>query len=221
MTPLEQKIHTELNLESNPIDISIIDSIKIYYDFLNEQKIMKIFNNTELTVVEQYMKKYLLNPYHLDYLYINQTYYSNLIGDLYFIINNPFMFDTKKFKNIADNIEWLNKIPYIIETCLTKTYESNLRNFSNEYLFRKWKDMKYTKLNNTNQLYQKIWFAFEKIIEQVKQIINKFYDLYKLLHHIPGCINISKEFYCFCAEINTTLPFNHKMIKDTLSMAIK
>jgi hypothetical protein len=132
MTPLEEQLQKTLNLESISIDVSMIDSIKIYYDFFNEQHIIKIFSNaTNLTVNEEYIKKFLLNPFYLDYLCISQTYYSNMVSELYLTLNNPFLFNSNQFKNIANNIDWLNKIPYIIETCLSQAYKNEkLKYFS-------------------------------------------------------------------------------------------
>jgi hypothetical protein len=228
MTPLEEQLQKTLNLESIPVNVSIIDSVKIYYDFFNEQHIIKIFSNAQnLTTNEEYIKQFLLNPFYLDYLYISQTYYSNIVSELYLTLNNPFLFNSDQFKNIANNIEWLNKIPYIIETCLTKSYEK-FKYFFNEYLFRQWTN-DYTKItfekyqslvkdNNINDYkqYEKIWVVFESVVVKVKEIINKFYDLYKTFNQIPG--HMDKDFYAFCVRINTTLELN---IEDTLKMGIK
>jgi hypothetical protein len=109
-----------------------------------------------------------------------------------------------------------------------KQYNSRLQKFSNETMFKKWKNTnqftkitfeKYKQILRNNIIleqdllynykrYSIIWEIFMEIVEETRIIIDNMYNLYKDLYHIPGCSNISKEFYQFCAEINTTITFN-------------
>ena len=136
-------IRINLNLEYDPLKISIIDDIKLYDDFFGNKKLFRIMKKhldlNELSKSDTYIVMKILNPLYEDYTNLRQTYYSNLVLDLYFVLNNPFMYSNIQLKLINDNLDIIEKIPIIIEKCLTNVYTNKkLRNFFNEFLFERW-----------------------------------------------------------------------------------
>jgi uncharacterized protein (DUF885 family) len=122
---------------------------------------------------------------------------------------------------------------------LQKTYDTpHLKKFFNKFLFDHWLNSldfqnysfeKYVNIvgNNVNNeiyynMYSNVWIVFKSIVNETKNIIKEFCEKYRNLNHIPGCKNISKEFYEYCAETNVGLPFGKEInLKKILKWSIK
>ena len=247
MNNLQKELISVFNIEHDPIKISIIDTLKLYIDILTEKKIFKIFKkykeSSVLSDVDSYIIDRILDPFFMDSVYISQTYYDNYLHGLYFILNNPYLYSTYQLQALYDNQNIIKVVPELIECCLGNVYSNpKLKNFFNELLFSKWmesfdfekvsyenyidtvKSEKKTKsqLDTYYSMYSQVWNVFEKIIEETKVIVKKYYDKYKGLKNIPGCINVSKEFYAYCAEANVGLPLGKKIsIPNLLQWGIK
>jgi hypothetical protein len=231
LTEIQQKIVREIGLEYEPLKISVIDSIKILIDMMGEKKIIKNLNEfkkqNKLSEIDLYIADKITHPFYEDYLNIQQTFYDNLILSVYFVLNNPFLYSTYQLEAIYNNLDLIAKIPELINQNLTNCYmNQNLKNFFNEFLFKRWLDSLDFKKNSfekyisivgdtenaqsaqTNyNMYSKVWNVFEIIVDETKIIIQSFYQKYKGLNHIPGCSNIPKSFYEYCVETNVGLPF--------------
>ena len=249
LSNIQNDIRINLNLEYDPLKISVLDDIKLYDDFFGEKKLFKIMKKhldlNELSKSDTYIVMKILNPFYEDYINLKQTYYSNLLQDLYFVLNNPFMYSNVQLKLINDNLDIIEKIPGIIEKCLTNVYTNKkLRNFFNEFLFERWNnnlDFKkveydkyiklvehmpygkdFTKLNNYYSLYSNVWNCFELIVEQTKAIIKTFHQKYKGMNNVAGCYLVSKEYYAYCCELNVGLPIGTEIpINNILQWGIK
>jgi hypothetical protein len=245
LTKLQKEIVEDIKVEYEPLKISVIDSIKILKDCINteEQKLFKILRkykqNNDLSDIDAYIVDKILNSFYLDLLYIKQTYYDNLILEVYFILNNPFLYSSYQLKAIHNNLDLIKIIPNLIRKCLQKTYDTpHLKNFFNKFLFDRWLNSldfqnysfeKYVNIvgNNGNNeiyynMYSNVWIVFKSIVNETKNIIKEFCEKYRNLNHIPGCKNISKEFYEYCAETNVGLPFGKEInLKKILKWSIK
>jgi hypothetical protein len=240
LTKLQTEIANSLNLEYDPLKISIVDSIKILDDCFNKKIMFSILkkykNNNELSDIDKYIVDKILDPFYLEYLSIQQTYFDNLLFGVYFILNNPFLFSSYQMKSIYENLKIITLIPYLIRKSLQSCYDSdNLKYFFNEYLFTRWlesfdfKKITYDKyisivgLESSSKkyydMYSEIWIIFEKIVDETKIIVNEFYQKYKGLKHVPGCSNISKQFYLYCVETNVGLSINS--LENLLQWGIK
>jgi len=72
---------------------------------------------------------------------------------------------------------------------------------------------KYISITNNNNLtyynkYVMFWDIFKEIVEEVKTIILKHQIKFNNLNHNPGCFNLNRNFYKYCAELNTGLPIS-------------
>ena len=161
---------------------------------------------------------------------------------VYFVLNNPFLFSTFQLETLYNNLELIMHIPNIIRLVLNKIYSNNkLRKFHNEFLFKRWsKSLDFKKIsldkyieivkskegenNNLDKLnifydkYSTIWNVFEKATEDLKLIIQDFCIKYKNMNHIPGCANISKKFYSYCASTHVGLPIGDKISFSSLTL---
>ena len=235
LTEIQQVLVKEFDLEYEPLKISVIDSIKILIDMMGEKKILKLLKEfkeqNKLSEIDLYIANKLLHPFYQDYLNIQQTYFDNLILSVYFVLNNPFLYSTYQLEAIYKNLDLIRIIPQIINKSLTNCYTNpNLRNFFNELLFKRWLESLDFKKNSFEKyilivgnienaqtfynMYSKVWSLFEIIVDETKTIIQSFYEKYKGLNHIPGCSNISKDFYEYCAETNVGLPFMSSSAKE-------
>ena len=224
LTNLEINIHTDLNLKINPKEITIIDSIKILINTLNNN-FRNICDKSYKTELENYYLNLILHPFSIDYLCITTNYFSNLLLEWYFILGNVFLINDPIFDILLENKDYLLKIPEITDLLLQKTYNSKLRNFYNNIIMNKWKEIlnfkkyefeNYKKiingtlsdedlLKNYNK-YLLMWNLFESCVEQVKIITNKYINYYtNITNLVPGCTNINKEFYYYCINFNTGL----------------
>lgn len=228
LTEIQQKIVREIGLEYEPLKISVIDSIKILIDMMGEKRIIKILKDfkehNKLSEIDLYIANKLIHPFYQDYLNIQQTYFDNLILNVYFVLNNPFLYSTYQLESIYKNLDLIKIIPNLINESLTNCYMNpNLKKFYNEFLFKRWLESLDFKKNSFEKyisivgniqntqtfynMYSTVWNVFEMIVNETKIIIQNFYEKYKGFNHIPGCSNISKDFYEFCAETNVGLPF--------------
>jgi hypothetical protein len=249
LSNIQNDIKCNLNLEIDPLKISVIDDIKLYNDFFGDRKLFRIMKNhldlNELSKIDTYIVTKILNPLYEDYLNLRQSYYKNLLLDVYFVLNNPFMYSTVQLKNIYDNKEELTKIPEIINKCLLNVYSNDkLRLFYNEFLFERWVNNldfkkveyeKYMKLvqhtsygNDTTKLkyyysmYKNVWDCFESIVAKTKATIKIFHEKYKGMRHNAGCYLLSKEYYAYCCELNIGLPIGTEIpINNVLQWGIK
>ncbi len=243
LTELQKDIVNNIGVEYDPLKISIIDSIKFLLDILNEKKLFKILEKHKkignVSDIDSYIIDKLSNPYYLDLVYIQQTYFDNLVLGVYFVLNNPFLYSTYQLKAFHNNLDTISLIPSIIKNCLQKTYDTpHLKKFFNEFLFKRWLDSfnfkkisfeKYVEIVGDNidnnkfyNMYSKVWSIFELIVHETKTIIEDFHAKYKGLNHIPGCTNISKEFYEYCVETNVGMPFGKKIkLENVLQWGIK
>jgi hypothetical protein len=240
LTEIQKEIVEEISLEYEPLKISVIDSIKILIDMMGEKKILKILNkfekNNKLSEIDLYIVNKLTNPLYEGLLYIQQTYYDNLVLSVYFVLNNPFLYSTYQLEAIYKNLDIIKQIPEIINQSLTRCYDNpEFRNFFNEFIFKRWLDSfdfkkisfeKYIsivkKIENAEKIYDMystVWDLFEIIVDETKIIVEKFYEKYKGKNHVPGCSTISKEFYRYCAETNVGL--NNLNLERILQWGIK
>jgi hypothetical protein len=174
LTELQKDIVNIIGVEYDPLKISAIDSIKFLVDVLNEKKLFKILEqhkkSKNVSEIDEYIIDKLLNPYYLDLIAIQQTYYDNLVLDVHFVLNNPFLYSTYQLKAFHNNLDIISLIPSIIKSCLQKTYDTpHLKMFFNEFLFKRWLDtLKFKKI------------SFEKYVEIVGENIDnhKFYNMY-------------------------------------------
>ena len=235
LTEVQEEIVRKIGLEYEPLKISVVDSIKITIDMMGEKKILNILKKfkqqNKLSEIDLYITNKLTHPFYESYGNIQQTYFDNLILSVYFVLNNPFLYSTYQLEAIYNNLDLIAKIPAIINFSLTNCYSNpNLKNFFNEFLFKRWLDCLDFKKNSFDKyisivgnipnakkfynMYSKVWCVFEVIVDETKLIIQDFYEKYKGLNHIPGCSNISTEFYEYCAETNVGLPFMSSSAKD-------
>lgn len=243
LTEIQKDIVNQVNLEYEPLKISIIDSIKILIDMMNERKILNILKKykkeNKLSEIDLYIYNKLSHPFYEDYINISQTYYDNLILSVFFVLNNPFLYSSYQLEAIYKNLDLILKIPELINKCLTNCYiNKETRSFFNEFIFKKWINSldfeknsfeKYISIvgnihnaEKNYNMYSIVWNTFEKIVNKTKTIVHFFYKKYEGSYNIPGCSNISTEFYEYCAETNVGLPFS-KQIKlyDVLQWGIK
>jgi hypothetical protein len=236
LSDIQKEIIHTFNVEHEENKISVIDSIKFFDDFLNENRlltIMKKYNDNELlskqlSEIDKYIINKMLNPLYKKYMYLSQTFFENLSLQLYFILNNPLLFDSYQFKNIHKNLILVRKIPGFIKASLTYVWnDDSLRNFFNEFLFDRWlKSLNYEKMTydkfiniakekpNSREIYQiysDIWSVFEENNSELKLIINDFYLKYKGFTNVPGCYKLSKELYAYFAEMNIGLPLGNQI----------
>ena len=243
LTELQKEIINVIQVEYDPLKISVVDSIKFLKDFLGEQKLFKIFKKHKqmdnLSEIDKYIVDKMLSPFYLDLQSIEQTYFDNFVLDVYFVLNNPFLYSTYQLEAIYNNLDLIGLIPNLIRTGLQRTYDTpHLKKFFNEFLFNRWLNSldfkkysfdKYVEIVGNEgdykkyyNMYSKVWCIFELIVHETKSIIQDFHEKYKGLNHIPGCTNISKEFYEYCAETNVGIPFGKKIkLEDVLQWGIK
>ena len=191
LSDIQNEIIQTFNVEYEESKISVIDSINFFDDFLNENKLLNIMKkyyeneilSNKLSEIDKYIISKMLHPLYKNYMYLSQTFYDNLSLQLYFILNNPLLFDSYQFKKIHKNLELIRKIPGLIKTSLTKVFQTDsLRNFFNEFLFDRW-------LKSFN--YEKI--SYDKYINITNEKPN------------------SKEMYAYCAEMNIGLPLGQQI----------
>jgi hypothetical protein len=245
LTNLLKDIVITLNVEYEPLKISVIDSIKFYLDFLGLNKLQQILlkhKNTNISEIDKYIINKILDTRYSDYMCIQQTYYDNLLLSVYFILNNPFLFSTFQLEILYNNLDLISHIPKIINHVLNIVYNKpNLKNFYNEFTFKLWsksldfKKMSFEKYieivktkeeenNNLDKLnlfynmYSDVWNVFEKASKDLKLVIDDFCIKYKNLNHIPGCTNMSKDFYAYCASTHVGLPIGNQISFNNLTI---
>ena len=111
LTNLEYKIHNILKLSIDPVNISIIDSIKLLNAILNND-LNNIIQNTEITSLEKYYLNLLLDQNHIDFIHITTNYFNNLLLEWYFILSNAFLYNDPIFDIMLENKEYLLLIEY-------------------------------------------------------------------------------------------------------------
>jgi len=219
LTDLETNIIKELKLISKPYEITIIDSIKLILDLLGENKINKIITITNLTETERFYCNLINDKNNILYLSITNNYFNNILLELYFILSNPFLYTDIIFTILLENTVYLEQIPNIINILLDKVYNSPYRKYFNNYIMKKWKEVlnfkkitfeDYVRITKNQDIniynnYDKIYNIFNICVEKIKLTTNKYIELYKDLNQVPGCINISKDFYIYCVKLHTGL----------------
>ena len=90
LTNLEYKIHNILKLSIDPVNVSIIDSIKFLIALLNND-LVNITQNTEITSLEKYYLDLILDPNHIDFIHVTSNYFNNLLLEWHFILGNAFL----------------------------------------------------------------------------------------------------------------------------------
>ena len=174
LTELQKEIINIIQVEYDPLKISVVDSIKFLKDCIEEQKLFKILKKHKekqnLSEIDKYIIDKMLNPFYLDLISIQQTYFDNLVLGVYFVLNNPFLYSTYQLQAIYDHLDLISLIPNLIKTCLQKTYDTqHLKKFFNEFLFNRW-------LNSLD--FKK--YSFDKYVEIVGKEgdYEKYYDMY-------------------------------------------
>ena len=251
MDSLHNKIINILGLESDIEKITIVDGIKLIVDLLGENKLKTIFSNEPDKLETKMVKDIILDANYELIIYISNNYFANILLDIYFVLNNPYLYDSETMKIMDNNLNYLMLVPNLIQTMLHKLYSNQKnRKFFNKYLLQKWREsLSFTKITEDKYYemmgsaaskinydrYTRVWNIFDENVKQVKKIVDKYYDLYKDMEHIPGCLNIGRDFYLYCARYHTGLPigtdipidkvFNwavheFRQLKKTMKMAI-
>ena len=124
-------------------------------------------------------------------------------------------------QKIQSNSDIIKQIPMLLEKILTKIVNSELKLFYNEHIVNKWlgtlnfEIISYDayKLIVQNKASKEIYSkyvsieeVFSKVVCDVKIIVKRFALNYVGLTHIPGCINLDKKYYAYCANLHTGIP---------------
>jgi hypothetical protein len=208
-----------LNLEKSYKNISVIDNIKLFIDFFNSNIFIRSFKKeSRLNLVEVSIKNIVCNSLYKTFLFLSQNYYNNFLLDILFILQNPFLYDSEIMRILKSNIDIILQIPMIIDKILNNICISELRLFYNEYLIQRWLDsldfeiITYDTYNSIVKekaslkiysSYVNVYKIFSNVAFEVKNIVKKYSVNYIGLNHIPGCINVSPDYYAYCAKLHT------------------
>lgn len=218
---IEQNIIKKLHINSDKKLISVIDTIKLLEDYVKDNKLKKILKTIQpCSNLEQFIKNITLDPNYKCVVLLGQNFYTNIYNDIDFIISNPYLFKNKIFENLYDNLEEINKIPKLLIKIWNMVINSDLKDFYNRTIIKKWiKTMNYKKLSKEEYIekigkfdediylkYEKIFKVFMLNVNKSKKLVLQLDQIYSNINSLPGLGKLDPTYYLYLCKFNVGLP---------------
>lgn len=224
----------QLNIETNRIDICPFDGLNLINELMKENSEIKniIINTIDNSFEYNFLKDVILDENYINCHILLNNYYCNGFLEVFFIINNPYLFNNKIFDIIYRRKEEINNITLYIKKCWNIILNTNLRKFYNSTLINKWIETleykiinknDYLKINNDENLYNKyleIYEIFDKNVCEIREFVFYLHTQIKNTNH-PGCYNLNHDIYYFYVKLNTGLEINNYRINKIFKYALK
>jgi hypothetical protein len=235
---LINELSESIGLEKEKLKITPLDSIKIMDDLINNESIIiDIFNKYYPLLKNNkkfiHLHSIITNKKFKEQTILANNHYDNLLLNLYFVLNNPYLFHLDIFNIIYENRNDIKKIPNIIKKAWTYILNSNLINFFNKNLIDKWLKTSNFKLltkndiiknNKNNEETYKKYLEIMNIFNEVNNEIIYFIKnvIQNKIHStsIGGCYNLGPEYYLSFQKSYTGLTLDYKKIKKILRFSI-
>lgn len=238
---LINKIANELKLEKDKNKITPINSIKIVTDILSDESIIiKEFNNYKQKLYndDKFQNLYLTitNPKFKKQIMLGNNHFDNHLLNIFFILNNPYLFHLEIFDIIYNNKEELYKIISIVKKSWEFILKSDLRKFFNSTLIDKWikttnfemltendikKNNKIKNISETYKKYSEIFLIFNEVNLNIRQYIENVLKTEIVSIQHPGCINLRPTYYLFFQKSYTGLTLSNKNLIQLTNFAYK
>ena len=219
-------ILNKLNIEIERHNITIFDFIHIMNDLMKENsQIKKLLLSCDNTSPEFILlRNTIIDKKYIICNILTNNHYSNPFLDIYFILNNPYLFTQNIFDVLYKKREQINIIPQFIKKCWKYILNSNLYKFYNHFLINKWlntlefkmiSEKDFFKVHNNKKLYTKyleIYKIFDKNVCEFKSYIYELIDIFKNTYHHPGCSNLNIKYYYNFVKLNTGLEIDKNKI---------
>ena len=229
------KTLTDLNVETERKNMTIFDSIYILSDlFKKKSKLRKAFALYQDNTPEfKLLRNTILDKKYVICNIITNNHYSNPFLDIYFILNNPYLFTENIFNILYEKRNMINIIPNFIKNCWTYILQTDLKKFYNSFLLNKWlntlqfkiiSEDAFFKIHSDKKLYLKyleIYTIFDKNVCKFRQYVYKLIKIFENIHHNPGCSNLTNKFYYNFIKIHTGLEINDSRIKLLFDFGLK
>jgi hypothetical protein len=233
----------ELNIETDRKKICVFDFINIIRELENDNSEFKNIikqQNSSIDIIDisyefNFFKNAILDKKYIECNYLLNNHYCNGFLDIFFIINNPYLFDSEIFNVVYKRREEINNITLYIKNCWNKILASELKKFYNSFLINKWMETlefkiidkyDYFKINKNNNAediynkYQEIYRIFDKNICNLREYIYTLNDKIKNINH-PGCFNLNHDYYYYFIKLFTGLEINKDRIKMLFKYALR
>lgn len=225
----------KLDVEINRKNMTIFDFMNIFNNlFQKESSIKKEFISCDNTTPEfKLLRNTILDKKYIICNILTNNHYSNPFLDIYFILNNPYLFKENIFNVLYEKREQINNIPRFIKKCWKYILNSNLKLFYNDFLINKWlntlqfkiiTEKEFFKIHNDKDLYNKyleIYKIFDKNVCEFRQYIYELTIIFKDMHHNPGCSNLNIKYYYNFVKLNTGLEMDRHRITSLFKFGLK
>ncbi len=238
---LIDEIASILKLEKDKKKITPINSIKIVKDILSDDSIIRNkFNiyKEKLKNDEKFEKLYstVMNPKFKEQIILGNNHYDNHLLNIFFILNNPYLFHLEIFDIIYTNKNELHSIGGIVKTSWNYILKSHLRNFFNSTLIDKWikttdfkmlkkedigKNEKIKNIDETYKKYSEIFTIFNEVNLEIRTFIKKILQKQITTTQHPGSTNLKSEYYLFFQKSYTGLTLSNKNLLQLTNFAYK
>ena len=225
----------ELNIEIDRKNITVFDLIYILKDlFKKNSKLRKSFKScTDNTPEFKLLRNTILDKKYIICNILTNNHYSNPFLDIYFVLNNPFLFTENIFNVLYEKRELFNILPKFIKLCWTYILQTDLKKFYNFFLIDKWintlqfkiiSEDTFLKIHSDKNLYLKyveLYKIFDKNVCEFKKYVYDLIKIFKNIHHNPGCSNLNIKYYYNFVKLNTGLEIDTLRIKLLFNFGLR
>ena len=216
-----------LDIEIDRKNMTIFDFINIIDNLLKKESIIKkVFISCNNTTPEyKLLRNTVLDKKYIICNILINNHYSNPFLDIYFILNNPYLFKENIFNILYEKKDYINKIPKFIKNCWKYILKSDLKIFYNDFLINKWfntlqfkmiTEEEFFKIHKDKVLYNKyleIYKIFDKNVCEFRNYLHELITIFKDIKHNPGCSNLNIKYYYNFIKLNTGMEIDkHRII---------